>query len=1653
MADAPTKSEANGPTRKDTRAAVGAPQMAPKLLSTFQDILAHRAEFDDASTFQGPALEAAASSFLAFIATRPSGATLVRVLNPEESTHGWRSNKTIVEIAIEDMPFLVDSVLGEINDMELTIDGILHPVLFVKRNKDGVVEDILSSAKAAKIKAGSIGVPASHAPESVMHIEIERQDDKEVLMWVRQRIEQVLADVRVVTSDWRDMRARLTEVAADILEHPSRVAPSAELEETAEFLKWLAHDHFAFLGARDYEFVGGFEDGELRAVSGSGLGLLRDLSTHVVRRGSGPLAMSPMLRAFLQSPQLTIVTKANSRSRVHRRVYMDYIGIKTHNKKGAVIGERRFVGLFTASAYNRNTLTIPMLKEKVERVVKRANITPDGHDKAAMFNILENFPRDELFQITENELLDTSLGILRLQKRPRTKVFLRFDPFDRFVSALVFVPRERYSTELRSRIAEILVDAFDGRPSAFYPSFGDGPLARVHFIIGRNTGPRPDVDVAELEARIAAAARNWGDGLREALSTRWGDKEGRLLTKRYGAAIPTSYREMNTPQAASIDIERMEQLPPAPDVSLLPYRELGDTDDILRVKLYNWDEPVPLSDVLPVFENMGLRVLDESPHDIHFVNTVGATAAGEDCANRHLYVHEFYARHNTGQSIDLEAIAERFEDAFRAVWRGEAEDDGFNRLVIEQGLAWHEVLILRIIAKYWRQTGSALSQQLMERTFSQHGDIARMLIELFEVRLSPQAAETTEQRHEAEEALSNKITTSLDEVDSLDADRIIRRFRNVLRSIMRTNFYQRDRNGRRKPNVAIKLNSQRVQELPEPKPWAEVFLYSPRVEGVHLRFGKVARGGLRWSDRAEDFRTEVLGLVKAQKVKNSLIVPVGAKGGFVPKHLPENGSREEIQAEAIACYESFVSGLLDITDNIVAGEVVPPDHVVRHDEDDPYLVVAADKGTATFSDIANEMAASYGFWLGDAFASGGSQGYDHKKMGITARGAWDAVQRHFREMGRDIQSEPFTVVGVGDMSGDVFGNGMLLSKETQLVAAFDHRDIFIDPYPDPHSSWEERKRLYELPRSSWADYNKDLISEGGGVFSRSRKSITLTDQMRKALGIDETEISPQELMRHILRAPVDLLWFGGIGTYVKAKSESQFDVGDRSNDAIRINGRELRAKVIGEGANLGTTQRGRTEFAKNGGRINTDFIDNVSGVDTSDHEVNIKILLDGVVAEGKLSVDERNTALASMTDEVAALVLRNNYRQTLALSLAMSSARADLDSHSRFMRLLERQGKLDRAVEFLPDEEAIRELKDAGQGLARPEVAVLVSYSKNTMFEELMASDFPDDPYLTRDLLAYFPAPLSERYADFIERHQLRREIIATKAANELVNMGGLTFINRVKEHTGSSTAEIVKAFVAARDVFGLSTLRRRINDLDLKLDADQQILMQRDLANFIRRQVQWFLRYYPEGASIDELVSTYQESIAEISGRIEDLIGDFEGNFLQTRIKARVDKGADPQVARDVCALDPLSSACDIADIARAFSWPVNEAARAYTVLGDLLSLTELRADAAQLTPGDHFERLSVKRLIEDLFRQQRELTFSAIAHASQTGSDTPSGADAVDLWAQANAGPVDRTNLLVQEMESHGPLTSAKLTLAASQIRDLASAVGRRRSEVLGD
>ncbi|HSL84442.1 MAG TPA: NAD-glutamate dehydrogenase, partial [Thermoanaerobaculia bacterium] len=1181
---------------------------------------------------------------------------------------------------------------------------------------------------------------------------------------VRETLETVLQDVRAAVEDWPAMRAKLHEIVDGWEPDPPPVSQE-EIEEARSFLRWLDDDHFTFLGYRELDLVE--KDGEdcLRLVPGSSLGVLRARETEDSYRLR---SLTAKMSYFARKPVLLFVTKANHRATVHRPAHMDYVGVKRFDAEGKVVGERRFLGLFTSVAYNRRARTIPLLKEKVERTLKRAGFPPDSHDGKALLHILETFPRDELFQISEKRLYEIALGILQLQERQRIALFVRLDPFERFVSCLVYAPRDRYNTELRLRMQAIIESAFAGKVTAHYTQVTDSPLARVHYIVKTTPGRLPPYDLKEIETLLAAAARTWADRLLEALVARGDEERQTALFRRYREAFPVAYQERFDPEDAVADVARVEELLATGRLGLQLYRAAGAGPREVRFKLYHPGGPVALSDVLPLLENMGVRVGSEIPYEVR-----------PEGAGRPVWIHDFQLELRGAGEVDFERLVETFPEAFERVWYGEAENDGFNRLVVRAGLAWHEVVLLRAYAKFLRQARSAFSQAYMQETLAGSPEMARLLVELFRARFDPDAREEAELRIEE---LRARIVAALQAVQSLDEDRILRRFLNLVESTLRTNFFQRTDHrattmlahrgagggapGRRKAYLSFKLASEGVTQLPRPRPLYEVFVYSPRTEAVHLRGGKVARGGVRWSDRREDFRTEVLNLMKAQMVKNAVIVPVGAKGGFVVKRPPAGGDRQALQQEAIACYETMIRGLLDLTDNLVDGVVAPPPRVVRIDGDDPYLVVAADKGTAKFSDVANRVAAEYDFWLGDAFASGGSAGYDHKAMGITARGAWVAVERHFRELGVDIRTEDFTVVGVGDMSGDVFGNGMLLSPHIRLLGAFNHLHVFVDPDPDAAASFEERKRLFSAG-GGWDASDPAKISPGGGVFDRTAKSVDLSPRIRELLGLKEESVPPNRLVQALLRSKSDLRWFGGIGTVVKASGATNPQAGERVNDAVRVDASELRCRVVGEGANLGITQRGRIEFSLQGGpggaggKINTDAIDNSGGVDTSDHEVNIKVLLGDAVREGRLALEERNGLLAEMTEEVARLVLRDNYLQTQALSVAELQGRALLDAQHRMMRTLERSGHLDRALEALPDDEELARRQAAGQALTRPELAILLAYSKIFLYGHLVSSSLVDDPLLATDLLLYFPRPLRERYGDAIERHRLRREIIA----------------------------------------------------------------------------------------------------------------------------------------------------------------------------------------------------------------------------------------------------------------------------------------------------
>ena len=1100
--------------------------------------------------------------------------------------------------------------------------------------------------------------------------------------------------------------------------------------------------------------------------------------------------MSPEVREFLHRPELIIVTKANARSTVHRAVYLDYVGVKKFNTKGEVIGEYRFTGLFTSAAYNRIPRDIPYLRRKVQKSLELSGFTKSSHDQKALAHILETYPRDELFQISVEELNEISNKILALQERPKISVFLRRDRFERFVSALVYVPREKFNTDLRRKFGNILADMHAGTISAHYSQVGDDALARIHFLIDLTSDSVGNVDESVLESRLVSAAREWTDDLSDALLERWGEEKALKLNAKYGEGFPVGYRVRFGANLALRDIEKLEEVATSKRAGLNLYRWVEDPDNKVRFKIYSPNEPLPLSDCLPMIENMGLKVLSENPYLVTSPNL-----------DQDVWIHDFELVEPTGTGLDLHQVKAKFEETFWRVWQGSAESDGFNRLVMRAGLSWSNVAILRAFAKYLRQAGITFSQTYMSNTLAENTQISSLLVKLFEIRFDP---EFKEDRDAAFKETRDTIIEALEQVASLDDDRILRRYLNLIENMLRTNFYQKGVGEESKPYYSFKLNSQKLEGIPLPRPYVEIFVYSPRVEGVHLRGGSVARGGLRWSDRREDFRTEVLGLMKAQMVKNTVIVPVGSKGGFYPKRMPIGGSREEIQKEGIACYKMFISGLLDVTDNLVGGAVVPPKDVVRHDGDDPYLVVAADKGTATFSDIANAVAISYGFWLGDAFASGGAAGYDHKKMAITAKGAWESVKRHFREIGKNIQEEEFSVVGIGDMSGDVFGNGMLLSKKIRLQAAFDHRNIFIDPDPDVAKSYKERERLFKLPRSSWEDFNAKLISKGGGIFDRHAKSVTLTPEIKKLFDLKETKLTPNELISAILKAEIDLLWFGGIGTYIKSSSEGNAHVGDRANDAIRIDGKDVRAKIIGEGGNLGTTQLGRIEYSLKGGRLNTDAIDNSAGVDCSDHEVNIKILLRAVLDDGEMTDKQRDRLLVEMTDDVSAHVLRDNYLQTQALTTAQRQSIANFNEQARFMRELEKQGRLDRAVEDLPNDEELESRTQAGQGLSRPEMCVLLAYAKMTLYTDILKTKLPDDPFFESWLSDYFPPQLGKKYGSYISTHRLRREIITTVVVNSLINRAGITFVMQMVEELGVSVDDVAKAYALTVEVFDL---------------------------------------------------------------------------------------------------------------------------------------------------------------------------------------------------------------------------------------------------------
>jgi glutamate dehydrogenase len=1507
-------------------------------------------------------------------------------------TDGRDLKRDLLEIVQDDRPFLVDSIMGEIAEGGYSVRAMFHPVVDVAGRRRSLIQ---------------------------VHLDPVGEDRAEPLIAA---VRAVLEDVRLAVDDFGPMQA-LMRRTVEALAAARIPASEEEREECLAFLRWLQGERFVFLGARVYDYPrtadGGYAAEEPLDKPEASLGVLRDESRSVLRRANEPAVLSPQVRRHLETDAPLIVAKSNLRSKVHRRGYMDYVGVKRYGPDGRPSGEVRFVGLFTAEAYEAPAREVPLIRRKVARVMARANVVPDGHSEKRLRNIVETYPRDELFQMSEDELLAIATGILHLYDRPRVKLFARRDPFDRFVSVLFFVPRDRYDSGVRQRAGAILAEAFGGRVSAYYPSFSDAPLARVHFIIGVSPGAHKEPDLAEVEAAVAETARTWEDRF-EAAVREGGVPAGKVADTlaRYARAFSPGYRDRYDAAEALTDLAVVDSIGDEP-VRVRAYRLASDAPIYFRFKLYRPGGAAPLADVLPILEHMGLKAIIEEGFPI--------------CRDgARVWVHEFLIEDEAGEKLVFADVAAAFESAFVAVWTGLTESDGFNRLVLELGVSWREAALIRALARFRQQTGLDPSQAVQEAALSDNPDVSRLILKLFAVKFDPALKGPRD-----DGALMAEIVEALQAVASLDADRVLRRLALLVGAIKRTNFYAD------KPYISFKVASGELEDLPAPKPFREIFVWAPHVEGVHLRFGPVARGGLRWSDRRDDFRTEVLGLVKAQQVKNAVIVPVGSKGGFYPKALPKGGTPEAVREAAIAAYKTFLFGLLDLTDNIdAAGAVVHPEGIVIHDEDDPYLVVAADKGTATFSDIANAVAEDYGFWLGDAFASGGSAGYDHKEMGITARGAWEAVKRHFREAGKDIQSEPFTVVGCGDMSGDVFGNGMLLSRQTRLIAAFDHRHIFIDPDPDPAVSFAERQRLFELPRSSWDDYDRARMSKGGEVFARSLKSITLSPEAAAALDLKPAPMTPAEVITAILKSRAELLYLGGIGTYVKARTESHADAGDKANDSLRVDGADLRCKVVGEGANLGLTQAGRIEFARAGGRINTDAIDNSAGVDSSDHEVNIKILTGMAERAGKLTRADRDVLLASMTDEVAVHVLAHNYDQTLALSLLEQTAAAELDAHGQFMAELVARGRLDRKVEGLPGPAALTELAQAGKGLTRPELAVLLAYGKLDLFHDVVASEAPDDAFFFQTLKGYFPGPLA-KFEDEMARHRLRREIIATVIGNDIVNICGPTFPSRLRASAGCDTAALVVAFEAARRVLRIDEAWDAVAALDGKIPAAGQMALFQALAAAQRAQTFWLARRAKAGVTVQALIDEFRPAVDELKTLIPAVLSPYEQKAVARRAKGFVQAGAPEDLAAQVASLQWLTTATDLVDLTTASKWPLAAVTRLYHQVGAAFSIDRLRAAAGEFRGGDSFERLATRRLVEDMLAEQTALT-GAVA-VGDACADPEAAKAAVAAWAARHAEPVAMLKTAIDEIEqAGGEWTFAKLTIVNAALRELVAASG---------
>lgn len=1542
------------------------------------------------------------------LAQRNSRSASVAVINPNVEEHEWQSQHSIVTILHDDIPFVIDSARLALNKLEQSIHSIFYASLPVKRDAKGAFKGFVDDDSAKQ--------------ELLVCIEVDRTSDNGERDAMLAELNSVISDVDYVVDGFSDIVAKTKDVVKD-LETKRYPIEAERVEEAQVFMQWCASNHFTFLAYDEYVI----EDEAVKQVPGSALGLFKKGAP---RKPELISEMSAEQRERVHKQELMVFTKSSRRSSVHRAAYSDYIVVKHFNDKGEVVGGRRFMGLYTSSVYNQTPKDIPVVRKKIQRVLGGSGFAPGSHSYKELTGILFNFPRDELILCEEETLLGITSEVLRIQERKQIRLFLRQDAYSSFLTAMVYMPREVFNTQVRIRVHQMFEEMFEVEGADFTTFFSESVLARTRFVFKLKQPLDELPDVAVLENKIAHIAQRWTDDLAHALVESLGEEKGIDLHRDYECAFPSAYVEQYNARVAVADIQRIEALHanPCSDLALSFFRYIEPSGSTLKLKLFNKGSALLLSDLIPVLENLGLKVVDEFPYEVVHPEK-GST-----------WIYDFNLLYEPDPELDPSDVREAFSTAFLNIWSGHAENDRYNQLILRAKMDWRQVAMFRAYAKYMKQTRFGFSADSISKTLVDHTAITRDLAAFFAYRFDPSSKHDPAKA----EALAAVIEAALEQVDNINEDRIIRRYLEMMNATVRTNFYQREQllescMGEAKDYISLKFDPSKISDIPLPKPFFEIFVYSPRVEGVHLRGGKVSRGGLRWSDRNEDFRTEVLGLVKAQQVKNAVIVPVGAKGGFVAKQLPAPGDRDAFMAEGIACYKTFIRGLLDVTDNLVDNKVVPPESVVRYDSDDPYLVVAADKGTASFSDIANEVAISYGFWLGDAFASGGSNGYDHKKMGITARGAWVSVQRHFRELGIDVQTQPVTAVGIGDMGGDVFGNGLLRSQYTKLVGAFNHMHIFVDPDPaDTKASYAERQRLFDLPRSSWEDYNAKLISKGGGIFSRSAKSIAISKEMKQAFDISASKLTPNELITAMLKAPVDLIWNGGIGTYVKAETETDADIGDKANDAVRINGKDLRCKVIGEGGNLGFSQLGRTEASLNGVRCFTDFIDNAGGVDCSDHEVNMKILLDDLVANGDMTVKQRNQTLEKLTEDVSDLVLSNNYRQTQALGVAFTESYKRVEEYRRLINNLEAEGKLNRELELLPCDDAILERKANNSGLTRPELSVLISYVKGDLKELLADEVLCQDSFVNKIVETEFPAPMLKKFGKYMHEHRLSKEIIATQVANDMVNYLGITVFNRLHESTGATAIEAAKSYLAAREIFGLHELWQDIEALDHKIDADLQSALMLRSQRMVRHGTRWLVKNYRTGIDIEQAIKTFKPALQSLYGKLDQILPEKALQALREDSESLQEQGVPTALAEQLAACDLMYISLGIVAISQNIKEDPVAIAQAYFSVGEALGLESFAAQVNALSVGSHWQAMAREAYRDDLEWQQRRITQGLFVKKAKQDSLE----QVVESWLGTNKVLVERWLRMLNEIKAASEPEFSMYSVAIRELLDLSQA-----------